>query len=153
MAFLSVRTALRISFTVRVSVESIWFLAVFPPTYCTFVPPHTASLVTHSITVPICSPSSSALSLNTLSYAVSSSISLTSTYAPYCARVASTLLWERDWPSGVLPSSSAHILSSTSKRFHLRNSTCLPLFSGTVRFCPYLVNTKRVFAPSSSCLS
>lgn len=78
LAFLSVRTALRTSETVSLSSAVSPARLVPPPAYCTLVPAHIASRVTHSMTVPSCSPSSSAPSLMTLSNAVMSSRSDTS---------------------------------------------------------------------------
>ena len=62
LAFLRVRTALRISATVSLSAAVISPRPDLPFAYCTLVPAFMASRVTHSTTVPSCSPSSSALS-------------------------------------------------------------------------------------------
>ena len=65
MFLLRVRTAFLISSTVSLSSAVSSMRPAAPPAYCTLVVAHMASLVTHSTTVPICSPSSSAESFIT----------------------------------------------------------------------------------------
>ena len=63
--FFRVRTALRISPTVSLSLAVRATRLAAPPAYWTLVVSHMASRVTHSMTVPSCSPSSSAESAMT----------------------------------------------------------------------------------------
>ena len=152
-ARLSERTARRTSSTVSLSSPVRLSLLSLPPAYCTLLPELSASLVTHSMQVPSCSPKSSAESAITLSYAVMSSRSVTSTYAPYCSIVASSVVCASDCPSGVTPSLSLLPSMLGSNRFQRRNSTLLPLCLGMGRFCPNFVCTNLDVALSKSCLS
>ena len=66
-ARLSVLTAFLISSTVSLSLAVSASLLTFQPAYCKLFPMHIASRVTHSTTVPSCSPRSSAESAITRS--------------------------------------------------------------------------------------
>lgn len=148
--FLRVLTALRISVVVSLSAGVSARREVLPFANCTVLPSFMALRVTHSSTVPSCSPKSSALSFMASSNAVASKRSDISTYAPYCVTVASTCVWLNAWEAGVTPSVSPAMAMDGSNSSQRLNSTVLPPFLGMGRFWPYLACTNLVRACATS---